>query len=116
MKALVLGAMLLSLLATTASAVVVTLSVGPTVYTENITAPNAARLSAWAAALYPTIPNPAYVTPCGPPLPACLSPTLPNPDPGKTAFQAVIQGIKDNVTNFEREQSKAAVATPAPIN
>lgn len=113
---LALLAVLGLLSASPAGAVVFSITVGGTTYTENITAPNAARLQAWAAANYATLPNPAYVTPCGSPLPACLPQTIPDPSPAMSAFKAVAQGIKNNVTGWEKSQAHAAIADPAPIN
>lgn len=106
----------LALLAVPANAVVVTFSVGATTYTTNITAMSATRFATWAALAYPTIPNPAYVTPCGPPLPACLPVTLPNPNSGQTALQQMYNGIVNNVLSSENQTAHAAVVPPTPLN
>lgn len=73
-----------------------------------ISAPNAARFAAWAAAAYPTIPNPAFGAP-GEPL------TLPNPDPVLSAIDGLWAGIKANVLSYEREIAKMAVVEPADL-
>lgn len=99
-----------------AFAVTITFSVGATSFTTTVTAPNAARFATWAAAQYPTIPNPSYVTPCGSPLPACLPLTIPNPTPGVSALGALYQGTVNNILSWEKSQSVAAVPDPSPVN
>lgn len=116
MKRLFLTIITLALLATSAQAASVTFTFGPKTKTFTISAGNVARFQAWALAAYPTIPNPAYVTPCGTPLPDCLPQTIPNPDPVLSAIDGLWAGIKANVLSFERENAKRAVAEPGDIN
>lgn len=100
-----------------AQAVTVNFTVGPSIFSTTITAPNAARLQAWALAAYPTIPNPAFDPACiVPPASSCPPLTLPNPDPGKSALAAIWQGIINNILGNEKAVSTKAIADPAPIN
>ncbi len=116
MKRLLLSIVALAFLATSAQAASVTFTFATKSKTFTVSAANAARFAAWAAAAYPTIPNPAYVTPCGTPLPACLPQTIPNPDPVLSAIDGLWAGIKANVLSFEREKAKAQVTEPAAID
>lgn len=116
MKAFILGAMLLSLLASSANAVDITFSFGNKSKTFVITGANAMRIVQWATDAYPTIPNPAYVTPCGSPLPACLPQTISNPEPVLSAINGLWEGLKANVISNDRAKAHGAVAEPMPIN
>lgn len=91
----------------------VTFTVATKTYSTTVTGPNATRFGAWAAAAYPTIPNPAY----NPELPTNGSNpvTIPNPEPAISALEAVYRGLRNNVISWEREQAKAAVAEPADL-
>lgn len=100
----------LCVLSIPAYAVTVTITVGPKTFTTMITAGNATRFQNWAAAAYPTIPNPAFTPSCGCPA------TITNPDPTMSALTAIWTGMVNNVINFERAQAKAAVPEPAPVN
>lgn len=110
------GSLILNDFVSSASATDVVITLGNKSRTKVITPMNAARFVAWATATYPTIPNPSYVTPCGSPLPACLPLTITNPEPVLTAIDFYIQGMIDNVLNYERVKAKDAVAEPSPIN
>ena len=100
-----------------AGAVNVTITMGPgETFTYTVSTASAARFVTWATGAYPTVPNPAYVTPCGPPLAACLSPTIPNPDPLKSVADATFAGWSANLQSFEHAAAVAAVAPPAPVN
>jgi hypothetical protein len=77
--------------------------------TFTVSAGSATRFAAWAAAAYPTIPNPAF--PGTPGAPA----TLPNPEPVLSAIDALWAGIVANVKRYEKSLGIAAVATPADL-
>jgi len=77
--------------------------------TFTVSAASANRFAAWAAAAYPTIPNPAF--PGTPGAPA----TLPNPEPVLSAIDALWAGIRANVRNYEKNLGVAAVATPGDL-
>lgn len=76
-----------------------------------ISAGSASRFAAWAAAAYPTIPNPAYdpVTNPG------VSQTIPNPEPVLSAIDGLWEGVKNNVKSYEKELGVKAVTTPADL-
>ena len=93
---------------------VVTFTIATKTFSTTITAPNATRFGAWAAAMYPTIPNPAF-NPALPEHPTTNPRTIPNPEPAISALAAVFQGLKNNVISWEREQAKKAVAEPGDL-
>lgn len=76
-----------------------------------VTAQTMTRLNAWAAATYPTIPNPAYDPVSNP----GVSRTLPNPDPLGSACDAIRDGLWNNVKGWEKAQALAAVASPSDL-
>lgn len=78
-----------------------------------VSAGSATRFAAWAAAAYPTIPNPAY-DPLLPPT-GGNTPTIPNPEPVLSAIDALWAGIKANVMSYEKDVGVRAVATPADL-
>lgn len=92
----------------------VTFTVGTKTFSTTITAGNATRAAAWAAAQYPTIPNPSF-NPAIPEHPVSNPRTLPNPEPVISALAAMYQGMKDNVRRWEQDQSKSAVALPGDL-
>ena len=116
MNRLLLAGVMLAALAAPAWAVNVQIVFGGSTYTYAVSAATAARFQAWAAVAYPTVPNPAYVTPCGAPLAACLPQTIPNPDPIKSVADATFAGWSANLQSFEHAAAVAAVAPPAPVN
>jgi hypothetical protein len=63
-----------------------------------------ARVLAWATAAYPAL-NPET---------GALEAQSPR-DALKSACRGLAQGVSDNVTRWEREESLKAVAAPAPI-
>lgn len=93
---------------------VVTFTFGPKSKTYNITAGSLTRLSAWAAAAYPTIPNPAY-NPGLPVDPGTNPLTIPNPDPTTSAIDGLWAGIMANIQSSEKATSVAAIVAPAAI-
>lgn len=92
-------ALLLACFAFPAHAVVLSCTVGAKTASANISAANANRMAAWAAAVYAVGPD-----------------GLPTADPVLAALNATLRGLRDNVVNWEREQQRAAVPEPAPIN
>lgn len=93
----------------------VTFTVATKTFSTTITGPNATRFGAWAAAMYPTIPNPAYPSPDPVTGEPTAPPTIPNPEPAISALEALFRGLKTNVLNWEREQSKKTVPEPADL-
>lgn len=92
----------------------VTFTFGNKTKTFVVTPANAARFAAWAAAAYPTIPNPAYDP--AKPIDAVTNPqSIPNSEPVLSAIDGLWAGVKNNVIGWEKEQAKAAVATPADL-
>lgn len=87
------------LLGPVAHAATLACTVGAKTLSLTISAGNANRMAAWAAAVYATAPD-----------------GTPNPDPVLAALAGTLQGLKDNVVGWEKAQAAAAVATPAPIN
>lgn len=85
----------------------ITFTFGGKSRTYTITAGNAARLAAWAAAAYPTIPNPDKSE--GQPA------TIANPEPVLSAIDGLWAGIKANVLSHEREKAKKSVAEPGDL-
>lgn len=79
-----------------------------------VSAASATRFAAWAAAAYPTIPNPAY-NPALPVDPVTNPVTIPNPEPVLSAIDGLWAGIKANVMSMEKAAGVAAVATPADL-
>jgi len=89
-----------------------TITIGTKTRTKNISAASATRAAAWAAAAYAPVPNPAYPAPEGQP---AVPATIPNPEPVLSAIDGTMQGVIDNVRNWEREQAKKAVPEPADL-
>lgn len=115
MKRMFLATMMLLLSGTLASAATVTFTIGNKSKTYTISAANAARANAWAAAAYPTILNPAF-DPAKPVDPTTNPQTITNPEPVLSAIDGLWEGIKNNVISWEHEQGKKAVPNPAPID
>ena len=87
----------------------VTFTFGAKTKSFTVSAANVTRFSNWAAAAYPTIPNPAFPGTPGAP------PTLPNPEPVLSAIDALWQGVKNNVISYEKGLSVAAVPIPGDL-
>lgn len=79
-----------------------------------VSAGSATRFAAWAAAAYPTIPNPAYDPSKS--IDAVTNPqTLLNPEPVLSAIDALWAGIKANVMSSEKDVAVKAITPPADL-
>jgi hypothetical protein len=92
----------------------VTFTAGPKTKSYTITAGSLTRLGAWAAAAYPTIPNPAFNAAI--PVDPVTNPrTITNPEPVLSAFDALFAGVKANVRSYEDQAAKTAIVPAADL-
>lgn len=91
------------LIAPTAFAVTLSCTVGAKTASVNISSANASRMAAWANAVYATRVR-------------ADGTVEPEPDPVLAALGGLLDGVRNNVVSWEREQARAAVPQPSPIN
>jgi len=90
----------------------VTFTFGPKTKSFTVSPAGVARFMDWAAAAYPTVPNPAYVDP---ETTSTVSPTIPNPDPVISVIDGLWAGVRNNVRGYEKQQGVAAVPDPTDV-
>ena len=88
--------------------VTVTISFGPKTRNYTISAANITRLQNWINPQFPTIPNPAY-NPTLPPDPVTNPPRIANPEPVLSYIDSLWASIKQQVREYEQNQTKQAV-------
>ena len=92
----------------------VTFTFGNKTRSFTVSAANVARFVAWAAAAYPTVPNPAYPSPDANGK-STVPATLPNPEPVLSAIDGLWAGLRANVINHEKQVAMKAIATPEDL-
>jgi len=89
----------------------VTFTFGAKTKSYTVSAANVIRLQNWINPQFPTIPNPGYNP--GLPIDPVTNPlTLPNPEPVLTFIDTLWNGIKQDVRQYEQNQTKQVVPLP----